>query len=200
MAFIRLPLGIRVALEYEVFGKVVVNVYHITTTDPIVTIKLLDIAQVFKAWWDASLSVEFSEDIALTTVTALNLNVPNGEKITLVVSPPLAGQVIGLAVPNNVAIVTSFQTAQTGRSFRGRSYQAGLVKTQVGENTIGVSKAASIVAKYVALVPLLSVQNAVLVIASFQNAGVPRSEGVGTEVESFSTNTRIDTQRRRLPK
>lgn len=200
MAYIRLPLGIRVAVEYEVFGKIVVNIYHVTTTDPIITLKLLDIAEVFEAWWDANLSDEFSQDIALTTVTALNLNEENGEKLTLVVSPPIAGTVLSDAVPNNVAIVTSFATAKTGRSFRGRSYQAGLTESSRTGNVIGITRATAIIAAYGDLVTLLDVQNAELVVASFQTLGAPRELGVATPVESISVDLRLDTQRRRLPK
>ena len=200
MAYIKLPLGIRVALEYEVFGKVVVNIYHVTTTDPIITIKLLDIAQLFAAWWDAEVSVYFSQDIALNAVTAHNLNVPNGEKVTLVVSPPTAGQLPAGAVSNNVAIVASLFTAQTGRSFRGRSYHAGLDDPSVTANSIATGKAAGIVATYGDLVTSLALENAILVVASFQSESAPRAEGIATEVESVAVNLRVDTQRRRLPK
>lgn len=199
MAYIRLPLGIRVALEYEQFGKVIVNVYHVTTTDPIVTVKLIDIAEIFEAWWDTDFSAVFSEDIALTAVTALNLNEENGEKITLVVSPPIPGTTLTAAMPNNVAIVASFGTARTGRSFRGRSYQAGLVETAVTGNTIATSKAAAIVADYETLQSLLALANADFVVASFFSAGAPRAEGIATEIESIAVNVRVDTQRRRLP-
>lgn len=199
MAFIRLPLGIRVAVEYEVFGKIVVNVYHVTTTDPIVTLKLFDIAEIFEAWWLTDMSPGFSNEIALTTVTALNLNEANGEKITLVVAPPIPGGAVELAVSNNVAIVASFATPKTGRSFRGRAYQAGLPRDAITENKITTVKAAAIVTDYLALQALLAFANTDFVVASFQSGGVPRSEGIATEIESISVNTRVDTQRRRLP-
>lgn len=199
MAYIRLPAGIRIALEYEVFGKVVVNVYHVTTTDPIITLKLLDIAQVFKVWWETYMSLVMSPDIALFQLTALNLDEENGEKVTLVVSPAAPGQEVGEAVSNNVAIVASLNTAKTGRSFRGRSYHAGLPENYVAENRISTSAASLIVGYYASLVTLLAVQNAELVVASFQSGGVPRAIGVGTPVDSVAVNTRVDTQRRRLP-
>lgn len=200
MVFVKLPLGIKVALEYEVFGKVVVNIYHVTTTDPIITIQLLDIAEVFKAWWDGSLAAEFSQDIALTTVTCLNLDEPNGEKLELVVSPPLPGLLLNAAVTNNVAVVASLATAKTGRSFRGRSYHAGMNVLQLAENDIPIARAAAIVLAYGDLVTSLATYNTLLVVASFQNEQVVREEGVATPVESVSVNVRVDTQRRRLPR
>ena len=200
MPFIELPLGIRVALEYEVFGKVVVNVYHVTTTEPIITIKLLDIAEVFEAWWLDSMSDLFSEDIALTTVTALDLSQVNGEKQTLVVSPPLPGLLLNEAVTNNVAVVASLATAKTGRSFRGRSYHAGMNTLQLEENHIPSARAASMVLGYGELITALGLEASVLVVASFQSENEPRVVGVATPVDSVSVNTRVDTQRRRLPK
>lgn len=200
MAYIRLPLGIRIALEYEIFGKVIVNVYHVTSSEPIVSIKLLELAVVFREWWFVSLSTEFASDIALTTVTALNLDVPNGEKQTLVVAPPMPGTLPPPAASNNVAIVASFATAKTGRSFRGRTYLAGLRDVGIAENHIGVLVAADIITHYVALIVALNIENSDLVVASFQAGGIPRVEGVATVIESVSVNTRVDTQRRRLPK
>lgn len=199
MAFIRLPSGIRVAVEYEAFGKVVVNVYHVTTTDPIVTIKLFDIADVFEDWWANTIKTNFSDEIALTSITAHNLDVANGEKITQPVTPVIPGGSANAAVPNNVAIVLTMNTALTGRSFRGRAYHAGLTRAAVTGNNIDTTLAASILTDYIQLTANLAVANAVLVVASFQTGGAPRAEGVATPVQSFAVNTRIDTQRRRLP-
>lgn len=199
MAYIRLPLGIRIALEYEVYGKIVVNVYHVTTPDPIVTVKLINIAEIFEIWWTNELGAAFSEDIALTSITALNLDEENGEKITLVVSPPVQGAVVSEAASNNIAIVASFATAKTGRSFRGRSYQAGIPLAGLTGNNITTLKAAAIVTAYSDLQALLNLANTEFVVASFQSGGVPRSVGVATEIDSIACNTRVDTQRRRLP-
>ena len=199
MPYVRLPSGIKVVLEYEVFGKLVVNVYHVTTPDPIITLKLLDIAQVFKAWWDGSMSLAMSNSIELVKVTALNLDVPNGEKLELAVVPALPGQVLVPAVSNNVAIVVSFATAKTGRSFRGRAFQAGMPDDQVTGNDIDTATATFFVTSYSELISDLGIQSTDLVIASFFTEGAPRAEGVPTPVESVSVNTRVDTQRRRLP-
>lgn len=199
MAFIRLPLGIKVAVEYEVFGKIVVNVYHVTTTDPIITIKLLDIAEIFEAWWDNALKDNFSADIALTQITATSLDEANGPQSVLAVTPPIAGGSVGDAVSNNVALVITLNTAKTGRSFRGRTYHAGLLRGQLTGNAVADATVAAIILDYIELDALLFAAASELVVASFQAGGVAREEGVATIVESFSGDTRVDTQRRRLP-
>lgn len=199
MAFIRLPLGLRVGVEYEAFGKIVANIYHVTTTDPITTIKLFDIATVFETWWEFEMKENFSTEIALASISVQDLNVPNGEKVIAPVVPNIPGTDVGVAVTNNVALVVTLNTAKTGRSFRGRSYLAGLPRTKVIGNVIETATAAAILTDMVSLESLLSVQNANLVVASFQSAGIPRAEGIATVVESFAVTTRVDTQRRRLP-
>lgn len=199
MPYIKLPLGIKVAMEYEQFGKVIVNVYHVTTTDPIITVKLFDIADVFRDWWVDTHRVGLSESIALQAVTAHNLDVENGEKVTRVVSPASPGTSIGESVPNNVALVISFATALTGRSFRGRTYMAGVREIDITGNNVTEPFAAGTVANYADLLIDLIAKDSHLVVASFHTAGSPRAEGIPTNVESISVNTRVDTQRRRLP-
>lgn len=199
MAFITLPLGIRVAVEFTIQDAIVVNVYHVTTTDPIVSIKLLDIAQLFVDWWGSDQKTDFSHDIALTSVTALNVSIPNGEKQTVIVSPPEQGIINTPAPPNNVAFVISYATAQTGRSFQGRSYLAGLPEDAITDNDLSIAKVANLVTSSIALTADLIQANAELVVASFQAGGVPRVTGLATPVTVVSMNTRVDTQRRRLP-
>jgi hypothetical protein len=101
---------------------------------------------------------------------------------------------------NNVALVASFATAKTGRSFRGRSYIAGIPVLNIAENEVTTVFAAFFVNAFAVLISDLDIDNDVLVVASFQSGSEPRVLGVATPVDSVSVNQRIDTQRRRLPK
>lgn len=200
MAYIRLPLGIKVALEYNWNGKAVVNIYHVTTADPITSIKLDAIADIFISWFTVNLALRLSDEIELTGVTAMNLDVPNGEKVEVAVTPPEAGQVASESVSNNVASVVTLGTLKTGRSFRGRTYVPGIAEVYVSSNDLDATLLAAIISDYVILDGLLFAADTELVVASFQTAGAPRAEGVATEVSSITANARVDTQRRRLPK
>jgi len=199
MAFIALPGGIRVAMEFNLVDKVVVNIYHVTTTDPIVTIKLAVIAQAFADWWLFDQAERFSHNIALVKVTAHDLSIPNGEKHEEVISPPEAGGITEGPVPNNVALVASLLTVKTGRSFQGRSYLAGLAKSGVTHNSISATKSANIVANFVQLDAALAAIATQLVVASFVSEGAPRTTALGTPVTGVAVKLRVDTQRRRLP-
>lgn len=200
MASVTLPGGIRVALEFNVNDKVVLNIYHVVTTDPIISVKLIQVAQVFVDWWTVDVAPIMSHNIALANVTALDISVANGSKEDLVQIPPIQGSITEGAVSNNVALVASLRTALTGRSFQGRSYHAGLNVTAVTGNDIGVSKAAALATGYVGLLSTLVGNNDQLVVASFVSGGVPRVTGVGTPVNSVAVKLRVDTQRRRLPR
>ncbi len=199
MGFIRLPFGIRVSMEFTIGGKVVVNVYHVAMPDVVVTIDLQAVAETFANWWLVTQSGGFGDGVVLNSVSALNLDTENGEKLTYQVVPPKPGTIISPVLPNNVALVASFATAQTGRSFQGRAYMVGLTEGLVTGNDIDIGIAATYVGNFITLMTSLLAVGATLVVASFVSLGVPRLEGVATPVDSVSVNTRVDTQRRRLP-
>lgn len=199
MPYIRLPLGIRVAMEFNIDGQAVLNIYHVTTEDPITSVKLTTIAQLFADWWLNDLAGRISSDLSLAQVTAHNLNVANGEKITLPVIPNEPGASTSPALPNNCALVVSHKTAQTGRSFQGRTYVAGITESSVTGSYIGVAEAGLMVGVFLALDADLLAESAQLVVASFVSLGEPRAEGIATPVDSFAVSLRMDSQRRRLP-
>lgn len=200
MPFIRLPLGVRVAVEYNWNGKLVVNIYHVLVEVPVTTIILDDIADVFAGWVINNLLDWMNEEISLVAVTAQSLDEEFGAKVTYPVAPPETGQIGGDAVTNNVAIVISMQTAKTGRSFRGRSYVAGMSESGIADNNLADVTLAGLIAGFAQLVTTLDASDYTLVVASFETAGSPRATAIGTPVDSFASNTRVDTQRRRLPK
>ncbi len=199
MAYVRLPLGIRVAMEFNLDGEPVLNIYHVLTPDPISTVKLTAIAQLFADWWTDSLKAMVSVDIALASVTAHNLDEVNGEKVHLPIIPNEAGTTASPSLPNNVALVVSHKTLSTGRSFQGRSYIAGITETDVLANAVSVVFAGEMVGVFLDLDDALAVANTSLAVASFISGGVPRAEAVGTIVNSFGVGLRVDSQRRRLP-
>lgn len=199
MPFIVLPLGIKIVLEFDLNGEIVINVYHATSTDPITGIKLLTIAQIMVSWWIDTQSDSFSQDLTLLSVETTDISIENGERVTLPASPFTPGAVLVEATPNNVAQVVTFLTAKTGRSFRGRSYLCGIDKDSVTDNEISLTATAVLAANFAQLRTDLDVEGVTLSVASFYHNLLPRVEGVATPIDSFRINQRVDTQRRRLP-
>jgi len=200
MAAVTLPFGVRSSMEFELDGQLVVNVYHAQSIETVASINLTNLANAVGAWWEDFMSANFSQDIALNRVIAKDISEVDGEQYELFYSTPVPGQSTGASLPNNVAACIGWTTSRTGRSYRGRSYYAGLPESIVTANTIAAPNLAAIVADCNELVTAVSdVSPFSLVVASFYNEGAVRTEGVGTPITGMSANDIVDSQRRRLP-
>lgn len=199
MAFIPLPLGVRVALEFTKTGQTIVNVYHVTTTLPLVSANLTAIAAVFADWWTGDLRTSSVDDLSLDRVVATDVSIQGGQQgISTVGLPSIGSQVLD-GTPNNVALVASFRTARIGRAFRGRSFFAGTPVNELIDDQAGVPFLAAFLANYLTLAPRLVPLPATWVVASYQFNGVPRVTAEATPITNVIINSRADTQRRRLP-
>lgn len=199
MAFIALPDGIKVSMEFALNGELVVNVYHVAYANPIVAANLSFLTDLFRDWWNLEMRQNFNIGVALNRVTALDVSVEDGLVDVLDVSPPIAGTVAGSVSPNNVATVISKLTGFSGRSFRGRTYFAGIAAAEVVDNFISSTLAAAMLVDMQSLSTQLQTNDYDLIVASYFANGAPRTEAVGTPVTAFAMDLRIDTQRRRLP-
>lgn len=199
MAFIALPNGIKIACEYALNGQLVVNVYHVTTSLPITTVNLTALATVFLNWWTNNQRQNFTTAIGLNRIVVTDVSVPNGLQTIMAVAPAVAGTVAGATAPNNVALVLSQRTGFSGRSFRGRSYYAGVGAAEIADNFISTTFASALTADAASLTSQLNSAGFIWVVASFFTGGAPRATGVATPINSFIADTRVDTQRRRLP-
>jgi hypothetical protein len=200
MAFTPLLTGIRAALEYSKDGQVIVNIYHVTTTQPINTTNLTALANIFLTWWYNTARQQSSESLVLQRVIATDWTTANGAQITTTPIPAqAAGTLIGAPVPNNVALVVTGLTGQSGRSYRGRTYWAGLMDSETDTNYITTFKQTAMLNVYNTLRAQLSAGNFVLGVASFYADGLPRLIGILTPYTGFRVSLRVDTQRRRLP-
>lgn len=199
MAFVSLPNGVKVAMEYTLNGELIVNIYYVTTINPIITANLTQIAEVFRDWFADDLDSNFTSQLLLQRVVATDWTMPSGLQTTLTVSPPLPGLNAPPTAPNNVALVVGHLTGFSGRSFRGRTYHAGLQGSDVTDNFISAPRALDVLAAYDQLELDLAAIGATRVVASFVANGAPRAVGVATPITTTRLDSRVDTQRRRLP-
>jgi len=199
MSFVPLPNGVRVALEYSLNGELLFNIYHVTKPTPIVTADLTAIAQIFRDWWLNSGRNQFADNMSLLSLTATDISSEDSIQHVNTVSPPVTGLQPTDNERNSQAIVVSWRTARIGRSYRGRTYMAGTPSNGVTANNITVTRATNMVTDFGVLVTNLGVGGYALVVASYVENGVARTTAVGTPITSVQVNTRIDTQRRRLP-
>lgn len=190
---------IRVAMEFTKDGQAVVNVYYVKFPSPIVTANLTAMSQAFKDWWTNTLKAYATQQLQLTAVKSLDISVANGQENQLVVSPAEPGSVLGDGLPNNCAMVVTKLTLNTGRSFRGRSYMAILAEGDVQGNVIGTTYVANVVAAFGTLRTTLTTAGLALVVVSYYSNGAQRGTPIATPITGFRADTRVDSQRRRLP-
>lgn len=199
MAFIPLPGGIKVTMELALNNEPIVYVFHVAYANPIVSANLAFLTDLVRDWWNLEFRQNFTTTIALERVVALDVSEEDGLVDVLDVSPPIAGTIASTAAPNNVATVVTKLTGFSGRSFRGRVYLAGIAQAEVVDNFIGNTLAAAILVDMQSLATQLQTNDYDFIVASYRANNAPRVTAVGTPITAFAMDTRIDTQRRRLP-
>lgn len=199
MPFIPLSNGIRVAMEFSLDGELVVNVYHFTRSTPIVSANLTAIAEIMVDMWAGDMLGVFSTDMSLVRVVATDISEADGIQIEYTTGLPLAGTSGNDAAPNNVAVVATYRTGFTGRSFRGRTYFAGIDETLIVNNTPAGGVITNILSSIDDMVTAANADGFNFVVASYRTGGAPRVAALGTFITDVTMDTRSDSQRRRLP-
>lgn len=190
---------LRVALEFSQVGHVMVNVYHVKKDTPIVSADLTAIAEAFLDWWVDDQRGLFSNEVALSMISVRDLTSETGEVLELTSGMPVAGGDTNDPVPNSSALVMSYRTGVAGRSYRGRSYLGGLSKSVIDSpNTIYATNLTTLLLNQLALETRINGEGFTWVVASFKNAGVPRTSAVLTPITEITANTKLDVQRRRM--
>ena len=140
-----------------------------------------------------------SDDVWVSGVEAIDWTLAGGLSKQTTRTLPINGLTSGDAVPNNVALVTSHRSNYTGRSNRGRTYLGGF-----GEGAVAANQVQSVVVNAMMdfwdeLDANLLAENMSHVIYSLYTNGAPRVTPVARVITSRLINSRVDTQRRRLP-
>lgn len=198
MPFIPVLNSVKVVLEHTKRGQLVVNVYHVSKSSPIITADLAGIAAIFFDWFDTSIKELTVDTMTLDRIVVTDLSVENGEQYIEVISPPLAGTATGSDLPNNAAMVVKHLSLQTGRSYRGRTYVAGLGEDYVGGDLPLTTTVADYGVAYQDLWDLLDGAGYFHSIVSYVEDGEPRVNGLVSPVIAYDNDGVMDSQRRRL--
>lgn len=195
------PGTIKVAINYQLNGQPVANVIHVRK-NPVSAVTAADVqdaATTVSNWVVASLQAQQSSGMLLLNVTATDVSQAGGPQFITVTGTPEYGAQTGEVLPNNVAFVISFRTGLSGRSFRGRVYNAGLTADQVNGNQVTTAVADAFVGIYEQLAVDLADHDLEHVVLSTIADGVPRATGLATPITSYIyVDLVVDTQRKRL--
>lgn len=159
---------------------------------------LQGLRDTLKGWWSTSMDTVVSIDCQLQRLTLRNLD-PE-EALYLDDTPNLPGTQVGERLGSKTTLAVAFKTFFTGRSFRGRAYQVGLVETQVVQEYVTNAYAGALIAAWEQL-PIALETDGVYehVVVSRWEDGVKRLSGIATKVQSYIlTDLALDVQRDRF--
>lgn len=199
MAFLPTPEGVEVVVDQLLHSEQVVNVLHVQASQPEDGFTLAAIAGAVRLWWFNTLRLSLSQDIHLTSVTARDISQEGGQASVLTPVGDYQGAINQAALPSSVAFCVTHRTARTGRSYRGRTYVAGLAEGDVAGNVITLVRGQELAAAFNTLRTDLEALTFTLAVKSTRNQLVVRPAGVLTPiVNSVARDLVVDNQRRRL--
>lgn len=201
MPFIPVPGVVQVEIRQTLHGQRIENVFYVDVGTEVPTSSLENITELMGDWWEALVLPNLSNNIALREVYGTDLSSASGGTHTRTYTTPVPGSVVGESLPANCALCVSLRTAQRGRSFRGRSYVAGIPEEASANSVVSNVVAAPLLAAYQTLITSGDyTERFPLVVVSRVADGAPRVTGVATPiVTAVLTNQVISSQRRRLP-
>jgi len=198
MAFQTTPNGIEVALHGAQEGIPVVNIFHIKAPGAVTFTDLENIETVFQEWVDSDWLPMLHNTYVLNDFTVLDISEEDGIKVTHPYVSGNAGGVGGDPTPANAALVVSWRTAQTGRSYRGRTYVGAIGNNfMVDPHNVDSTFASGVADNMAALKDAIETAGYTLSVLSRVLNKVVRVVGVLTEIVSIIVDTKVDSQRRR---
>lgn len=199
MAFQVVPQGVEVVVNQRLHSEDLVNVLWVAAAQPQDGFVLASIAGTVTDWWNAALAPFLSNELFLISVVARDMSMEGGIQSVQLPPPNSQGDVGTPALPSNVAFAITHRTARVGRSYRGRSYVAGLPENAVAGNTLAGATVTGLIAAFNTLRADLDNNGFLFSVCSRRNQGVLRAQGVLTPVStSTAVDARVDSQRRRL--
>jgi hypothetical protein len=199
MAFIPIPntAGVRVITGAE--GKTFSNNFYYLGDNPWDATSLGALTNTLEGIYSSLYPVTASNAYRVVEIQARDMSTQFGPNVVDIPVPPILGTVGGDYLPFNAAVVITLRTGLAGRSFRGRLYHIGLAESNITGNVINTVYQTSLGNLYASLITPGGANNPTMVVASRYSNGLPRVTGLTTPVSSLQINTRVDTQRRRLP-
>lgn len=198
MAFIPAPNAIRVCLQMEWASQTVEICIGILKNSAVTAPDLVTLTDALEEWRQDEIVPVTSAPLTFRQWYALSLTSATAPTFINPITVATTGAVGGASVPNNVALVTTFQTDLRGRSYRGRAYLPGIsADALVSSTEVDTGTAAAVNAAFGALNGALPLAYQHVVISN-QNNNVMRTVAARTPVTSYRTEVRLDSQRRRL--
>lgn len=198
MTFQAAPNGVKVALVQNQNGVPVVNTFHVKTAGTVTDTDLISIGNIFLDWWRDDIRPYCVPSLSLDQIVVTDISIANGHQVQLNVVTDNTGTLSSAALGGNSAMVISWRTPNTGRSFRGRSYIGGLGTIElVDAQHFQATTIAGMAGSAVNLIDVLETAGYILCVISRVSAGVARVSALLTQITGVIVDTVVDTMRRR---
>jgi hypothetical protein len=151
-----------------------------------------------EVWRQTHFNALISSDVLCNQWYALSLSTSSSPSLIVPITVNTHGVAAAGTVPNNVSLVTTFQTDLRGRSYRGRAYLPGISTANIDSPTEADPTFAATATTVYQYIPTSIPAGWTHVVISNQNGGVVRTSAARTPVTGYRTEVRLDSQRRRL--
>ena len=197
MTFISTPQGVEAKLIMSQNAVPVVNVWNFDVGHAVTLGDLTGVFAVVDAFVTSDLRGLMHISVTYDQIIVTDISVPNGQQIIMTPTSP-NGLNTGVAAGANVAFVASLRTVHTGRSYRGRTYMAGLTASVLSDaQHTSTVYAAAVNTAFVNFINAVTTAGYKLCVLSRYLNNALRVAGLLTEIISVITDTKIDSQRRR---
>jgi hypothetical protein len=172
-----------------------VNVFHAyKASGPVILLDLINLANAYKAAWDAAYKTAMPGAIVLDQIQCRKLDPTNPLAYDSTTGLPSAGTRTDVPEAANVTLTISWRTGLAGRKYRGRNYIAG-----IGENATTILD--YITPAFLSIVSALAdnLYNAPINAGGFVPAVFHLGPDTITAIQSWVIDAILDSQRRRLP-
>lgn len=189
---------VQVNMRYQHDGENVENVFHVQVQEPVTVGNINEILDIFEAWNANSNLPLQSNQTRLTSIRAFDLTTEAGAVVDREITVNNTGNPTNFPEPGNVTLAVKKSSNVRGRGSQGRFFWIGLPEAAVEGNRVTAAINGGIIAAANALLEALIQATYPMVVVSYCENNAWRVAGVATPVTGFSTDMRIDSQRRRL--
>ncbi len=206
LPFIPLPDGAQIVIKGTLFGQVIEEIHWIVFDVTPGPGDIQGAAEDFDTWFQTDVLSFLSNEYNYVSTTCNGWSSAADPTFTVAPPSPVPGGVAAVAIANTQAVVISWKTALRGKSFRGRTYLAGVTYSSLTDpNTLGSAAVAAVDAAYLSIPGYGDLGGYALVVASFVNSTVNptpphhRTTAVGTPINAAVVESVLGNQRRRRP-
>lgn len=213
MPFIPAVNTAQLKVNQSLHGQTVQNVWYFTNETGWSTTELQALCNIVITWWNDHYADNVHSDLHLVSVSARDMTEPDAAGVEIQ-APALSGGNLntGGGLPGNVALTVKFKSGLTGRNRNGRTYLAGFSEEEVNGNAITDVRRDGILNAFGQLRDTITGAGYQPVVASFYDGTelvelpngesrfkpVPRATALLTDIEQYTADTNLDSQRRRL--